>query len=161
MVNEIVLPDNSSTEWIKLAAYIDGEGYIYLGMKDKSARVQCLHVRIGNTDPRLTNWLQATFGGKVTKQASHKHQKKVFWGWRVCGRHAAYVLENCLPHFIMKRDQAEVALAFSKLMGWKIGNNVDGRSTKPEKLSDEVIQKRAALVYKLREVRENSAERIA
>lgn len=160
MVNEVTLPISTSIEWAKLAAYIDGEGYISLRAKGKDARHQRLSLRIGNTDPRLTTWLQITFGGSVNKQALQKSQKKVFWSWRVNGKQAAALLDNCLPHFVMKRDQAEVALSFSRLMGWKIGHYGRG-TTKPERLSDEVVQERTALVMKLREVRESSAERIA
>ena len=37
--------------------------------------------------------------------------KRALFQWRVSTRDAKWVIENCLPYFIIKREQAEVALA--------------------------------------------------
>ncbi len=155
----IVLPDDTSADWAKLAAYIDGEGYICLrGGRSHSQRLQ---LRIGNTDPRLTAWAMERFGGTVRRATPHKSAKRIYWEWRVNGREAASILEKCLPHFVMKRDQAEIAIAFGRLLGWKIGQSEGGQGSHHPRLPEDVLIQRKLLVMKLREVRENSAERIA
>lgn len=53
-----MLPEDSSVDWAKLAASIDGEGYICLRAEHSGGRSHTLILRIGNTDPRLTVWLQ-------------------------------------------------------------------------------------------------------
>lgn len=162
MTDGFVLPESSSVEWAKLAAYIDGEGYICLRAEHAGGRSHTLILRIGNTDPRLTTWLRETFGGTVNRRIAHKKATRMFYQWRINGRKAATLLQNCLPHFIMKRDQAEVAIAFSKLMCWKIGEAPESRKgRKNPRLTDEALAQRDVLVIKLKEVRENSTERIA
>ncbi|MGA9352262.1 MAG: hypothetical protein WBV46_01140 [Terriglobales bacterium] len=159
MTDGIMLPEGESVDWAKLAAYIDGEGYICLRTEHVGGRSHTLILRIGNTDPRLTLWLQERFGGTVNRRVASRNAKHIFYQWRINGRKAVVLLEKCLPHFVMKRDQAEIAIAFGKLMGWKIGDGWKKGRTHP-KLKDEAIAQRDVLVMKLKEVRENSLERI-
>jgi hypothetical protein len=106
----------SEIDWARLAAYIDGEGCIRVaGVKGKqtwSRRVLYLEVTVANTNPRLSQWLVATFGGSiVTYHKGHAKWKPCFT-WYISSRHAAQILERCLPYFIIKPEQAYVALAF-------------------------------------------------
>ena len=153
----VKFPPDESIEWVKLAIFIDGEGHIEITSRNKGKNASCLKLSCGNTDPRFVQWAQANFGGAIRKRAITKGWK-IFWDWRVNGRDAAAILEKCLPHFIMKRDQAEVALAFSKL----IGKRADERKNiPPQQFTTEMYEKRDLLMFKLREVRENAAERVA
>jgi hypothetical protein len=159
---EIKFPEDSSVEWIRLAAYIDGEGHIEITSKDNGARGNCLKLSVGNTDPRLCMWLQSTFGGSVRRRSVTKGWK-VFWDWRVNGRNAAAILVKCLPHFIMKSDQAEVAIAFGNLVerNHQVGRGRGrGKGWDHPSIAPEIYQERTALMLKLRDVRENSCERV-
>lgn len=148
--------DIAEMDWVRLAAYLDGEGYIGIASKDKGKHAHHLTVSVGNIDPRLTTWLLHTFGGTI-RECKFKARVKRFWVWRVYGHQAAELLKQCLPYFIMKRDQAEVAIAFQGL----IGSRCKGVGGARIPLTSEAEDKRALLMFKLREVRENSAERIA
>lgn len=108
----------SQIDWARLAAYIDGEGCIRIagvkGSTPYSRRVLYVEVSIANTDLRLTDWLKKTFGGSV--YVNNRRLDKPNWAqssaWVVGSRWAAALLEGSLPYFVIKREQAEVALAF-------------------------------------------------
>jgi hypothetical protein len=114
----------SEIDFARLAAFIDGEGTIYINEPPRpygrSARPQHhLQLMVSNTDPRLMNWLKGTFDGCVyhirnLKQPNPLAKRKVMH-WQVNERLAFYLLEKILPYMIIKRQQAEVAMAFMKL----------------------------------------------
>jgi hypothetical protein len=112
----------TETDWARLAAYIDGEGCIDLHLhrqfREHLNRVyerRYLRITMVNTDPRLSAWLKATFGGCDYKEVERKNKNwSRQWAWYVQAAKAADCLRNCLPYFVMKRDQAEVALAFQE-----------------------------------------------
>lgn len=104
----------------RLAAYIDGEGSIYIvrcsPKRNKGATE--LRLTVTNTDVRLMAWMKEKFAGYVNnKHSSPKDRRwKECYEWKLCSNKAAAVLEACLPYFIIKRDQAEVALAHQRLV---------------------------------------------
>lgn len=112
------LADVSQVDWARLAAYIDGEGCIVIksnkGAKPTSRRVFYLDLTIVNTDPRLGYWLKATFGGSV--YVGKRGHFIATWApvisWNTAAAHAAALIKGCLPYFLIKREQADVALAF-------------------------------------------------
>lgn len=109
------LSQTSVIDWARLAAYIDGEGHIALNANRMSAGKSYAYLRVvvTNTDPRLIIWLQRTFGGGVlkVKRPAALHWRRCF-KWTASCRHAEAILRGCLPYFITKRDQADIALAF-------------------------------------------------
>lgn len=103
-------------DWARLAAYIDGEGSINLTPRrtDTGGTLTlCGKVVVTNTDPRLAKWCLETFGMKFY---SHSNNKLRNPNWRgcyfaqACGYKAAWILRNCLPHFILKAARAEIVL---------------------------------------------------
>lgn len=108
----------SAVDWARLAAYIDGEGCISIksvhGYNAAARRVFYVDVAVINTDFRLTQWLKDTFGGSVFMNKRHLNEPK--WAptaaWNVASKHAIAILERALPYFIIKREQAETAIAF-------------------------------------------------
>ncbi len=143
----------SEVDWARLAAFIDGEGCVrisHLKRKDKNKYTMWMEVVICNTDPRLIQWLVNTFG--IGRVASMSHQN-VKWAtsfrWHTSCRQAEWVLENCLPFFVIKREQAEIALAFQATLQ-RVG--VKGHS-------DEVWNKRWALKSSLSSVKGTSSRR--
>lgn len=138
----------AQVNWARLAAYIDGEGCIRIagvkGATPYSRRVLYVEVTITNTDVRLGAWLQATFGGSVyVSKANAKNPK---WSpavaWVVGSRHAATLLEYCLPYFLIKREQANVALSFQSTI---VADRRYGCKGRPVELIDQQMKLRDQL----------------
>lgn len=130
----------SAVDWARLAAYIDGEGCIRIagvkGATPRSRRVLYVEVTVSNTDARLTAWLKNTFGGSVhvnNRRLGNEHKWAPATAWVVGSKHASILLENALPFFIIKREQADVALAFQQTI---ITNRRYGRSGRPMEIID-------------------------
>lgn len=117
-MHKAILPtiEPTSTDWAQLAAFIDGEGHISIekGRRPKHWHgvTYCLYVGLCNTDPRLPRWAAAHFGGTVYGHKVHDTNNFVVFYWRLCNKSAERVLRGCLPYFIIKGEQASIALAF-------------------------------------------------
>jgi hypothetical protein len=157
---EIKLPEDALA-WARLAAYIDGEGHIEIRSVNGGMSAGSMMLSIGNTDLRLSVWLEETFGGVVRLKKTSGARKR-FWEWRVWGRDSALLLERCLPYFIMKRDQAEIAISYSKLILPEYRRDVSIAS-KPflPQMTPQLRQDRAKLMVELRESRNSFTERLA
>lgn len=114
----------SDVDAARLAAFIDGEGTIYINRQARknpsySAR-HYLCVVVTNTSPLLMDWLKATFSGSVfyvsRKNSIAKNPRQVM-RWQLNERQAEAVLRRCLPFFVIKKQHAEVGLAFRQLKG--------------------------------------------
>lgn len=132
---QIDLTTISEVDWARLAAYIDGEGCISIkgvkGAQDWSRRVLYVDLTISNTDVRLVEWL-LKFGGSVHMGKQRNPEKwAVPYSWNAASRHAALLLTQCLPYFIIKRDQAEIALAFQRTI---LTDRRYGRAGRPPEL---------------------------
>lgn len=112
-----------------LAGLVDGEGCITITLVRK--RYHMVQLRIANTDPRMTRWLQSNFGGGVTIENRQNARWKVRYTWCVGARAAEPILRAVLPHLLLKRDQAEIALACRELTYYR--GNRRGLSTFPER----------------------------
>ncbi|HEV8525223.1 MAG TPA: hypothetical protein VGQ71_12040 [Terriglobales bacterium] len=120
-------------DWVRLAAYIDGEGSILITERHyKTSPYLGMYIRVvlANTDPRLCLWAQERFGGVfVISQRDKPAHHKTPYKWHVSCNQAACILERCLPYLLLKREQAEIALAFQSTV-----TNGRGRGAK---LTDE------------------------
>jgi hypothetical protein len=109
-------------DWARLAAFIDGEGSIVIGkakpiakFKQKSTTYS-LAVSITNTSEKLIAWLNHNFGGSVhSKPPDRNWGRRPIWQWFVQEKQADIILQKCLPYFIIKREQAEIGIAFCTL----------------------------------------------
>ena len=111
----------TKVDWARLAAYIDGEGCIDIHTHNQFRkhlnRVHTAHyirINIANTDFRLPVWCRDMFGGRVhLEHRKHRHKK---WRdvavWLVTSKRASEILRGVLPYLLLKREQADVALAF-------------------------------------------------
>ena len=109
-------------DWARLAAFIDGEGsiviYRALPIGRQKSITYALTVSITNSSPVLISWLNETFGGSVhdkPPRVENPLSKRPMWSWHLQEQQAGIVLQNCLPYFIIKRQQAEIGIAFSEL----------------------------------------------
>jgi len=125
----------SATDWARLAAYIDGEGCISLAPRQTPKGKSLTFygkVVVTNTDIRLANWCLKNFGMKFFVKghgwAGERGQSwKDCYFAQACSYKAAWILRNCLPWFLLKREQAEVVLAHqetTKVGTWERGPGV-------------------------------------
>jgi hypothetical protein len=133
----------TEVDWARLAAYIDGEGSIFIrqrkatagDVRKNQARGHSLVVTIANCDIRLLNWCRENFDGCVYRSrpdspgvgAKYQRPRRAYFAWIVGNAKAAHMLDKCMPYFICKKEQAEIALAFQKTVSrrnhtrWKGG----------------------------------------
>lgn len=102
-----------------LAAYIDGEGCISTcvaySKKEKWAHPSLyIELSVHNTDPRLVDWCQKRWGGRIYRTTHTNKAWMDSYGWKVTCKQAMAILETCLPYFIIKREQAELAIALER-----------------------------------------------
>ena len=147
----------SLIEWARLAAFIDGEGCIRIatvkGHSSGSRRVMYVEVSVVNTDVRLVQWLVETFGGSTytnNKRSSLQHAP--CFGWVASSRHAATLIAACLPYFLIKREQADVALAFQNTI---LPGRPYGRTGRPP----ELLAKQEAFANQLSVLKGTSGQR--
>lgn len=108
----------SELQWAQLAAFIDGEGAILLNKFNRIDRKDMwLRVVLANTDLRLPKWCKDIFGGVFLAEPRRNPKHSACFRWHVSCQHAAWVLAGCLPFFIIKREQADIALAFQETLG--------------------------------------------
>jgi len=109
-------------DWEKLAAYIDGEGSINMcrraGQRGNSRSSIYIRIHLVNTDIRLVGWILDTFGvGAVAVHCKRiKAQHKQTWRWIATCRQAEAVLQHCFPYFIVKQEEAAIALEFQETL---------------------------------------------
>ena len=110
-------------DWARLAAYLDGEGHITI-LRDSPNRCErvspqhIVRVEISNTDPRLIHWCINTFcAGRCIKRPPVGTHKPVYQ-WRADGTMAEWILDGCMPHFIIKREQAQICLVLRETRKW-------------------------------------------
>ena len=108
-----------------------------------------MQVVITNTDPRLMVWCKDTFGGFVV--SSDRGKNKRYYKWCAHSKACAELLTNCLPYFIIKRAQAEIAIAFRKTYSKEYVGR--GRS-----VPDSVIAHRDLLTAELKQHHGNQNE---
>jgi hypothetical protein len=111
----------TNLDWAMLAAYIDGEGSIILyevnAPTTKNGKQFRLYICVCNTDPVLTTWCEQRFGGSVSatpKYDSKSKRKCILFKWSTSGQLAEVILTGCLPYFVIKGKQAEIALEFRR-----------------------------------------------
>lgn len=99
-----------------LGGMIDGDGSIQIRKhpirKARKSHEYQLVVTVANTDRRLLDWLKENFGGGI-----HTKKREENWSecyeWALQSPKAAYeLLKNVKPYFVIKGEQAEVAIEF-------------------------------------------------
>jgi hypothetical protein len=120
-----------------------------------------LHVTVMNTDLRLLDWARDTFGGGIYSTATGSGQfkkRRECYAWCVSSGYAEQILVGCLSFFIIKRDQADLALTFQRTFhGSRLERLPDvPRSTNGVRLGlrPEVIEFRESLKLKMTEIKQ-------
>lgn len=101
-------PDLPEIYWAYLAGFVDGEGCISVyGWKNKKQKSYRPKLRIAQTDQVVMLELHERFG-KVGYFRIDRHERA---HWQFLSREdLRWALTNLLPHLLLKRGQAEVAL---------------------------------------------------
>jgi hypothetical protein len=117
----------SQIDWAMMAAYIDGEGSILINTQRWTLRMAAgrpyglaLRVTVANTDVRLMQWCKEHFGGTFSEANTAKYYEGKNWKhayhWGAPGVRGAWVLHNCLPYFVIKREQAEIGIQLQETL---------------------------------------------
>lgn len=147
----------SQIDWARMAAYIDGEGSILInprrgrigsgsGKYSSLFSTFYLKVTVSNTDVRLLIWIEDTFGGSYKDTNSKNYYEGKNWKrsyhWSASSGRAAWILYNCLPYFVIKKEQAEI--------GIQLQGSVSKTKRGPGKrLPDDLVEERRELKHKL------------
>jgi hypothetical protein len=142
---------NNEVDIARLATLIDTEGCIFItracrqkGRRNGALVYHRLRVVVSNTDLGLMQWLKEHFGGYIGKQSakSNKLSDRLCFNWIVHSKAAEDVLRFCLPYFLVKRKQAEVALIFRDTFTNKRGRRgfAEGELTERDKLRDQLSE---------------------
>jgi hypothetical protein len=145
------LGDTVPTEidWARLAAYIDGEGSIYITESTRRRpgradhRVMAVTICVVNTDPRLIRWCKENFGGNTGVMHKKVKRHRTSWAWRIASGSAVNVLKGCYQYFIVKKEQADLAIAFQETVKYRKG--------RPHK--SETWESRAAIKLQLSKIK--------
>lgn len=119
-------------------------------------------VKVGVTDRKMVEWLEARWGGRITDDGARRSGHKPMFNWQLWGANAEAMLKDIKPHLITKDEQAMFLLAHRALVGRHgkavsfranaSGQKAGGSVSRPECLT-EVHQK---IFEKLRELKQLS-----
>jgi hypothetical protein len=109
-----------------LAGIIDGEGTIGitevtrpLGDRRRVNSTFRAYLSITMTEPTIPLLLAETFGGKVRTYPPRREGHKATMCWSIDSGRAAAACEQLLPYLRLKRQQAELVIAFrSRTKDW-------------------------------------------
>lgn len=96
-----------------LAGIIDGEGSFSLH-NFGTHRFGC-SLMVGNTDPRMTEWLRERFGGTVRVEKKGERCKPCY-RWKASAQDLNAIITAVLPFLVIKRDRAELILAYRRTL---------------------------------------------
>jgi len=104
----------TETDLAYLAGIIDGEGCISVSENPRNGRKYYrLILDVTNTNDILMQWLEDTFGGIVRTNYARAENRSNLHGWTVSGKQCQELLAMVLPYLIIKKAQAELALAMN------------------------------------------------
>lgn len=151
------VPENlPEIDFARLAAFIDGEGHIGIGrcreLRDHNGRVNYkMWLCIANTDPRLMIWLRRfVVGNFYVHRSDRRGGRYPLYEWTVRSQEAVDLLSRLLPYFVMKRDQAELAIEF----GRSLRDSRQGANGRYLPLPQDVIDARNSVIQNLKTLRE-------
>jgi len=138
------MPNPSRIDWARLAAFIDGEGCIFIAKRSDKGCTKVrtyLYIVIANTNPKLGKWLTESFGGSVLVQRHKNSKYSLAYRWTVCNNRAQWILKGCYKFLLLKQDQADVGLAHQRLCA----RIKKGQTKHPSEVFEERFKLRDAL----------------
>lgn len=103
--------------WAWLAGFFDGDGCVTLSIYARSTWVSYhLYVGFAQKDRTLLDWIQDYVGCPGTISRGGGAGPGYAWTIKFCQTaEVVRILESLLPHLIVKRDQAAIALEAARL----------------------------------------------
>lgn len=128
-----------------MAGIFDGEGTVFIRTRSKDGIPDSIVMTVTNSDPRIMKWIKINFGGLVNRSIHNKRlgTRLPCWVWTCNSRLAVSILKEIFPFLIVKKDQAEVAIAY-----WS------DRKTFNKGLPDWEIEKRKKYRDKIKELKQ-------
>src|SRR4029077_760517 len=94
----------------------DGEGCFCLHSHTATSRfrahIYACAVHVGNTDPRMLQWIATRFGGSIKLEPRPQSNRKPIWRWFAHTNDMDIWLPLILPVLVIKRDRAELLIAY-------------------------------------------------
>lgn len=130
-----------------VAGFFDGEGSIGIyrnGRGNFHLRTQ-LTQNITPSSERLLKELHSKWGGNLNVMRSDAYKRGGAYNWQLNSASALKFLEEIAPFLVLKRDQAELAIAWQKAKPKperdKFGRMVAARREHPDDIAAEKIMK--------------------
>ena len=103
----------SATDWAYLAGLIDGEGCIRIegGVYSSRRFSGTPTVALTNSSSKMIDWVLDKFGGHL-----YRKKRRTCWDIYWLGKAVIPILEGIYPYLTAKKDQAEIVLAYRKLV---------------------------------------------
>lgn len=104
-----------------VAGLFDGEGSVFILRKIRNGRYfYWMEISITNTDQALIDWIQSVVGARKSLQPeTYSINGKPIFRWRASAVQASNVLKMIMPWLRIKRDRAEIAIAFQEALSAK------------------------------------------
>jgi hypothetical protein len=96
-----------------VAGFVDGEGCIFIQHR-KPTRTHYLKLTVTNLNPAPLLVLQSLFGGSLRFKAGTTTKYRRLYKWEAAAHQAAEAIFALAPLLLVKRDEAEVAIAFQQ-----------------------------------------------
>jgi hypothetical protein len=120
--------ENELIDIARLAAYIDGEGYIGILKAKNSASYYGYRyvprVQVTNTNYTLIDWLSFMFDFKIFEHHSPDASRRTCYHAELANQKAVDIAEKILPFLIIKPKQAELLIKFWESTRWSKGSIV-------------------------------------
>lgn len=142
--------DLSDVDLAYIAGFLDGEGSITIHENCKPSPRglnpnHTMQVSIGNTDPRVIEWIHSKFGGSLCRRKQRPGHKPVLQ-WIIRAAMALPFLELIRPFVRMKCDQIDLAIEFQR----------SKKMAGPRKITVEKVNWRESQRVRLRELNARS-----
>ena len=138
-------PTKTQLAWA--AGFIDGEGSIHF-IRHTWAKKQPLyypHLTVAQVDPRPLLVLKEMFGGSIHLHPDSRGNNSDYWRWAIAARKGQKALKQMLPYLVLKKEHAELAIAYQGLVG-KSGTN---RGLDPKNIEErDIIRKKVIQLNK-------------
>lgn len=109
---EVSFEDVEERDFIYLAGIIDGEGTITINGWKWRTCAGVPRMEVTNTDERLTDWLEGTFGGHITPDDNGNPNHKRRYIWYLNGKQTVILCQILIPYLKIKKEQAVLVAEF-------------------------------------------------
>jgi hypothetical protein len=124
MAKWIIRDDLAQTDLAWSAGIVDGEGCITIygrpgRVSRKGVRALALVLTVTNTDPRMLVKLKYMFGGNLKRSPERRiSARRPCFTWLITGKPCARVLGLIYPYLVIKKEQADIGIAYGSTIGY-------------------------------------------